>query len=405
MNVDFRLPELGENINSGDVVNVLVHEGDVIAGNDGVFELETDKAIVEIPCPHAGRVVKIHVAKGDTIEVGQLLLTIDTAVEDASSPASAASSTPEAETLAAAVEAQGPEESALPVAVEPSDIPAGPESRRLARELNVDLSTIRGTGKGGRITVEDVHAAGSRATDESDKDAYGAVRREQMSKIRQTIAARMTESAAAIPHVTTFDDADVTALEELRKSIPPARTGPDGKLTALPFVLKAAALALQHNPYLNASIDEARGSIVMKQYIHIGVAVDTPRGLVVPVLRNVDQINVLQIAKEVATLAARARSAEFSVNELRGGTFTISNQGAVGGEYSTPIINQPEVAILLLGRSRWMLKRREGQIEDRLMMPLSLSFDHRVVDGAAACRFLNEIIGYLQSPGQLLLPE
>ena len=224
-----------------------------------------------------------------------------------------------------------------------------------------------------------------------------------MSKVRQTIAAQMMKSVSTIPHVTNFDDADVTELERMRKTIPPAYLGPTVKLTAMPFVMKAVALALRQHPVLNSTLDEAKQEIIHKQYVNIGVAVDTPRGLIVPVIRNVDQMGILQIARELTLLAARARSAEFKIEELRGGTFTISNLGAVGGVYSTPIINHPEVAILLLGRSRWLLGVHEGKIEGRLMMPLSISYDHRVVDGAAAGRFLNDVIDLLQSPGKLML--
>jgi pyruvate dehydrogenase E2 component (dihydrolipoamide acetyltransferase) len=224
-----------------------------------------------------------------------------------------------------------------------------------------------------------------------------------MSKIRRTIAAQMVKSASTIPHVTNFDDADVTDLERLRKTMPPASPGAAIKLTSLPFVMKAVALALGQHPVLNASIDEEKEEIVYKQYVNLGVAVDTPRGLVVPVIRNADRLSLLQIAEELADLAARARAAEFGVDELRGGTFTLSNLGAVGGTYSTPIINHPEVGLLLVGRSRWRAGIYEGKIEARLMMPLSLSYDHRVVDGAAAGRFLNEVIGYLELPGRLLL--
>ncbi len=407
MNAEFKLPEIGENVAGGDVVGVLVREGDVISANDGVIELETDKAVLEIPCTLAGQVTKVHVAKGQTVKVGQPLLTVEV----------------EAETVAKPQAVKKPQ---------PSVAPASPEARRLARELDVDLAQVQGTGKRGRITVEDVRAAGatgdlsaSAAEDapfagipaqrgsrepavppgELSKDSYGPVRRERMSKIRRTIAARMVTSASTIPHVTNFDDADVTELERMRKTIPPAYLGPTIKLTAMPFVIRAVALALRQHPLLNASIDEEKDQIVYKQYANVGVAVDTPRGLVVPVMRNADRMSILHIARELTLLAARARSAEFTVDELRGGTFTVSNLGAVGGVYSTPIINHPEVAILLLGRSRWMLSVFEGKIEGRLKMPLSLSFDHRVVDGAAASRFLNDVIDYLQSPGKLLLTK
>jgi pyruvate dehydrogenase E2 component (dihydrolipoamide acetyltransferase) len=427
MSVEFRMPELGENIESSDVVSLLVREGDTIAGNDGVIEVETDKAVVEIPCPYAGKIGKVHVTKGQTIKVGQPLLTIQAeAAEVASGEEHVRPSTPDHEESSVVSAPAKPRAIERPVA-------AGPEARRLARELGIDLTRLTGSGKAGRITVDDVRNAAAApqevnaAPDGGDgsdgavvqpgtrepavppgelgQDAYGPVRREKMSKIRRTIAAQMTKSVRTIPHVTNFDDADVTDLERLRKTIPPAYLGPTVKLTTMPFVMKAVALALRQHPVINAMLDEEKQEIVHKQYVNIGVAVDTLRGLVVPVIRNVDQMGVLQIAREMTLLAARARSAEFKVDELRGGSFTVSNLGAVGGGYSTPIINHPEVAILLLGRSRWLLGVHEGKIEGRLMMPLSLSFDHRVVDGAAASRFLNDVIDYLQAPGKLLLAK
>jgi pyruvate dehydrogenase E2 component (dihydrolipoamide acetyltransferase) len=326
----------------------------------------------------------------------------------------------------------------------------------LARESGVDLSRLQGSGKGGRITVEDVRAAAARPVPaaerpragpllkkgtgseptgvntaendrreapvpvfqqageetklapvpgESGRDAYGPVRRERMSRIRRTIAAQMIKSVGTIPHVTNFDDADVTELEQLRKTISLGSSSPETKPTMLAFVIRALALALREHALLNASVDDEKEEIIYKEYVNLGVAVDTPRGLVVPVIRHVDRLDVLQIAGELTLLAARARSAEFTIEELRGGTFTISNLGAIGGVYSTPIINHPEVAILLLGRWRWLLRDHEEKIERRLMMPLSLSYDHRVVDGAAAARFLNTVIDYLQSPGKLLLTK
>jgi pyruvate dehydrogenase E2 component (dihydrolipoamide acetyltransferase) len=425
MNVEFKLPELGENIESGDVVRLLVREGDVIAGNDGVIELETEKAVVEIPCPIAGKIVKVHVTKGQTVKVGQPVLSLETEDREEAQPAAATVSVAESPQPG-----HPPKESVVEPAPERTQrkgeaaerpatmVPAGPEARRLARELGVDLSRVQGSGKGGRITVEDVRAAagapsqaaerppaGPPSAAQPSQDAYGPVRRERMSRIRRTIAAQMSKSASTIPHVTNFDDADVTELEQLRKTIPPGSLAPGMKLTTLSFVIRAVALALREHAVLNASIDEGKEEIVYKDYVNLGVAVDTPRGLVVPVIRHVDRMDVLQIAGALTALSARARSAEFSVDELRGGTFTISNLGAVGGTFSTPIINHPEVAILLLGRSRWFLAARGENIEKRLMMPLSLSYDHRVVDGAAAARFLNTVIDYLQSPGKLLLTK
>jgi len=286
----------------------------------------------------------------------------------------------------------------------------------LGRELGVDLGRVQGTGPRGRITPEDVQAAASRATarpaavveavvppGEPGTDPWGPVRRERISQIRRTIAARMSQSASTIPHLTNFDDADITELDHLRKGVPPGYLGPNLKLTTVPLVMKAVALALRRHPVLNASLDPENEQIVYKHYVNLGIAVDTPRGLVVPVVRNADQMTLAELARALADVADKARSARFTIEEIRGGSFTISNLGAVGGTYSTPIINLPEVAILLLGRARWLPVIREGLVEPRYMLPLSLSYDHRLVDGAAAARFLNDVIELLQSPGKLLL--
>jgi pyruvate dehydrogenase E2 component (dihydrolipoamide acetyltransferase) len=506
MPMDFVLPELGENIDSADVVNVLVAEGDQIHANQSVVELETDKAVVEIPCPHAGKVTKVHVHKGQKIKVGQPLITVETeqpagaappgpaapaeasilpaksSAPPASPPTPAAGPAP-APSVAVASAAGAACELAQATAVASSAgevdslIPAGPAARRLARQLGVDLRTVQGTGPRGRIRPEDVQAAAARQAQmaaaggqpvgagavpsalglsapapsgavpsasapgpfvpfvppaaspsvapakaptgpeavqpwapvippgEPGTDPWGPIRREPMSRIRRTIAAQMVRSASTIPHVTNFDDADITELEALRKSIPPGFLGPDVKLTLMPFLMKAVALALRRHPALNASLDMQPDNeqIIYKEYVNIGVAVDTPRGLVVPVVRNVDRMTIPALARAVAEVAQRARTAQFTIEETRGGTFTISNLGAIGGTYSTPIINFPEVAILLAGRSRWMPVVRGEQIEKRLMLPLSLSYDHRLVDGATAARFLTEVIDWLQNPGKLLL--
>lgn len=440
MSIEFKLPELGENIESGDIVNVLVQEGDTIEPNQGVFEVETDKAVVEIPSSDGGKVTKIHVSKGDTVQIGQTLLTLESpdgepgADEDQAAEGDAETEAPPTEETTAKPDA--PQDTAhepepkKPAATEtptPGErgegpLPAGPAARRVARELGVDLRHVQGSGDRGRITVEDVEAASTSgsatgvapaavvgvpqaATPPGSKsqDNYGTVYRDKISQIRRTIAAQMSKSASTIPHVTNFDDADVTEVEQLRKGVPKGYLGENVRLTMMPFVMRSVAIALRRHPMLNASLDEENNQVVYKGYVNLGVAVDTPRGLVVPVVRNVDQMGIPQIARELGGLAERARNAQFAIEELRGGTFTISNLGAVGGTYSTPIINHPEVAILLLGRSRWMPVVRDEQIVTRLMMPLSLSYDHRLVDGATAGRFLNEVIDLLQSPGKLLL--
>ncbi len=449
MNIDFKLPELGENITSGDVVNVLVHEGQTIAANEGVVELETDKAVVEIPCPHAGRVAKLLVKKGDNVKVGQTLLTIGSgetvapraAAVDAVHAKPAEASKPPLPSAAA--KAAATPAASTQVVDRAGPIPAGPSVRRMAREFGIDLRNLAGSGKHGRITAEDlqasspsvraaVHAAASAAASaptpsaaiakpavaspaaspiapvDGGKDAWGPVRVERISRIRKTIAEQMVRSATTIPHVTNFDDADVTELERLRQGTN-ARQASEGqgiKLTMMPFVMKSVALTLRNHPVLNAVFDDGNEQIIYKEYVNLGIAVDTPRGLVVPNVRGADRLSIMQMAQALGSIAERAKASQFAVDDLRGGTFTISNLGTVGGAYSTPIINYPEVAILLIGRARWRAVVRgenHDRIESRLMLPLSLSFDHRLVDGAAAGRFLNEVIRNLESPGMLLL--
>ncbi|MFN6190899.1 MAG: 2-oxo acid dehydrogenase subunit E2 [Planctomycetia bacterium] len=445
MATEFKLPDLGENIASGDVVTVFVAPGDVVKPGQALLEVETDKAVIEVPCPPGGRIASVLVKKGDTVKVGQALVTIEPAGAAGSAPAAPAKQ-PAAPAPAAAAPAPSPAPSTAaapakraetapatrpaaaavaappkPVELEPEPVaavaavePAGPAVRRLARELGVDLARVRGTGPGGRIVREDVVAAVRQASAQgpslrrsestaTERDDWGPIRREQMSRMRKTIASNMVRSVQTIPHLTNFDDADVTELEHLRKASAAEYAKSNLKLTALAFVIKAVSLSLRQHPTVNASIDPEKGEIVYKDYVNVGLAVDTPRGLVVPVLRDCDQLSIPQIAQAIADTAEKAKNSQYGIEDLRGGTFTISNLGAVGGAYSTPIINWPEVAILLLGRSRKMPVVHEDKIEPRLMMPLSLSYDHRIIDGAMAARFLNEVIGYLESPGRLLL--
>jgi pyruvate dehydrogenase E2 component (dihydrolipoamide acetyltransferase) len=307
--------------------------------------------------------------------------------------------------------------------------PAAPATRRFARELGVDLNRVRGTGPGGRISREDIIAAvrqvnqagvatatvpaapANVARDRGlaptqgveGQDNFGPVRREPLSSIRKAIAANMARSNATIPHVTNFDDADITELEKIRKGSMADYVDKNVKLTMMAFVLKAVAHSLKLHPAINATLDLEAGEVVYKQYVNLGVAVDTDRGLVVPVMRGVDRLTIPQIAQALMTLANKARQNQFSLDDMKGGTFTISNLGAIGGTYSTPIINHPEVAILLVGRSRKLPVVIDDQIKPRLMMPLSLSYDHRWIDGATAARFLNEVKGFLEAPGRLLL--
>jgi len=457
---DFKVPNLGENVEEGDIVKVMVSEGDEIAADQNVMEIETGKAVVELPCPFGGKVVKVHVQEGSKVKVGDPLLTVEGAdgktekkeatkkeaatpkAEDEAAEAQAdqteEATEQEVEEIAAKVEDPKPAKTAAkkpavkaapketaptsaPTAAPGKTPPAGPATRRLARELGVDLAVVAGSGPNGRITEEDVKAAvrekvsAPRAaahvapgaplpagTDE--RDTWGVVRRSKVTAMRKAIAVNMAGSHSTIPHVTNFDDADITELERIRKGGLSDYVGTDIKLTMMPFVMKAIAQALRLHPLVNASIDMQKEEIIYKQYVNIGVAVDTERGLVVPVIRDVDRMSIPAIAKALTETTEKARAAKFSLEDLKGGTFTISNLGAVGGTYSTPIINPPEVAVLLLGRSRKLPIVGEGdKIDIRLMMPLSLSYDHRLVDGATAARFLNEVISYLKVPGRLLL--
>ncbi len=318
-------------------------------------------------------------------------------------------------TRAATRTASSPETTESPIA-------AGPAIRRFAREVGVDLTAIQGSGEGGRITREDVLDMVRRAnrtasqmahsSDSSDgvavpgspsSDDWGAVNIENAPRIRRTIAAKMHESWSTVPRVTNFDDADVTELEKIRESSKADYASRGLKLTSMPFLIKAVSMALRNHPLMNSTYDMAEGMIIYKRYVSVGVAMDTERGLVVPVLRNTDHLSISEITRELGRSIDKVRDNEFTVDDLRGSTFTISNLGAIGGTYSTPIVNIPEVAILLVGRSRKMPVVFNNEVAVRLMMPLSLSYDHRIIDGATAARFLNDVISYLAEPGRLLL--
>ena len=453
MPTEVKLPFLGDGVDEGDVLEVLVKEGDLIAKEQGIIELETGKATVQVPSSHAGKVLKVHVKSGQSIPPGTVLLTLEAAAAGASAapapgkPTAAKSAPPKT----AASPAAPPPKPAAPqpaptpaaparqpmpapqpavvaealgstvVVAQPPERPggeiaAGPAIRRFAREVGVDLSRVTGTGEAGRITREDVLAVvrshsqapsadGSKAKSSTatHRDTWGPVRLEKVTKIRKTIAAKMHESWSTVPRVTNFDDADVTDLEKIRASSKEDYAKKGIKLTSLPFVIKAVANSLKNHPVINASLDLANDQIIYKEYINIGIAVDTERGLVVPSLRGTDEMSIPDIARALAQIADNVRDGKFTPADLQGSTFSISNLGAIGGTYSTPIINTPEVAILLVGRSRKLPVVMDDQILPRLMMPLSLSYDHRLVDGAAAARFLNEVIDFLEAPSRMLL--
>jgi pyruvate dehydrogenase E2 component (dihydrolipoyllysine-residue acetyltransferase) len=432
-------------LTEAEIVAILVREGDVIREDAPLLEVETDKAQVEIPSPMGGRVDKIHVAPGQTVKVGAPLVTFaDVAAEPAAAPAptrsAPAAPTPAARTPAAVAPARPattttPAAGTAPAAAAPraeGPVAATPSTRRLARELGVDLKTVRGTGPGGRVLDNDVRAAaagpqvaaasatatarpaapagparplasvGLEAPPLPRFEQWGPVERAPLSHLRRTIAERMTLSATLIPHVTHFDRADITDLDAIiTRNLEPARAQ-GVTLTLTAFLLKAAALALERHPTFNASLDPGAGELVLKRYYNLGVAVATERGLIVPVLRELDRKPVLEIARELAALAQRVRDGKATLDDLRGGTFTITNIGALGGTAAIPIINYPEVAILGVARGRQEAVVRQGQIVPRLMLPLTLTFDHRVADGADGARFATEIVQRLEAPERLL---
>ena len=463
MSRPFVLPDLGEGLTEAEIVKVLVREGDIIAEDAPLLEVETDKATVEIPSPMSGRVEKIHVEPHQTVKVGQVLVTFGEAASVATKPTgkqaadtldptrtlapeprttvqgTRARQAPAAESPRAPARAFEPAETRAAVDVgapaRSGPVPATPSTRRLSRELGVDLHAVRGTGPGGRVTDDDVRAAvaggaPARGVPRTDRAAqlepaatpapakplathvtepplpnfeqWGPVERQPLSHLRRTIAERMTLSATVIPHVTHFDRADITELDAIVQRNLESAKARGVTLTLTAFLLKAAALALAEHPTFNAALDAAAGQLIVKRYVHLGVAVATGRGLIVPVLRDVDKKPVIELARELGALAQRVRDGKATLDDLRGGTFTITNIGALGGTGAIPIINYPEVAILGVARARQEPVVRDGRIEPRLLLPVSLTFDHRVADGADGARFAAAIVRRLERPELLL---
>ena len=501
--MDITLPDLGESVREAEVLNVLVREGDAVAADQPLLELETDKAAFELPSPQAGTVSRIHVKKGDTVRVGQKVLTIeagrvagdgreakkkttkddapvraeaheaesdDTVSEQAERAAArprtrpapaleqrAADALPErgrddrgaAEprpekgqaSVPAKEEEEGKAEGEEPgkpedrresraakaakreTATEPgpnetaapeSDVAAGPAARRLARELKVDLVRIRGTGSGGRITPEDVQAfvrdraPAARPAARSDAPAaederWGPVERRALTGIEKAAARHLSASWSEIPHVTHHDLADVTELEDARRRYETEKDKAGPKLTWTALVVKAVVVGLRAFPRVNSSLDLEREELVIKGYVHVGVAVDTEHGLLVPVVRDADRKTTREIATEIADLAERARARKLALQDMQGASFTVTNVGGIGGVAFTPIVSGPEVAILGVARSREQLALREGRVVSRIVLPLSLSYDHRVINGAVAARFVRYVAELLEDPLRLLL--
>ncbi|MDI3328922.1 MAG: dihydrolipoamide acetyltransferase family protein [Alicyclobacillaceae bacterium] len=409
----WKLPDVGEGIHEAEIVRWRVREGDRVEQDQILLEVQTDKATVEIPSPVAGTIVKLHGAEGQIVPVGTVLVEIETeqALRTGAAPSGAS---PQAA-------AEGPR-------VAPSDggarsrVKAAPAVRRLARELGVDLGQVTGTGPEGRVTEEDVRAFARRAaspvqappemsgfrttgTDQrAPEEGEDPEERIPLRGVRRVIAEHMVRSKFTIPHVTGMDEADVTDLVEWRRRAEEAAAAEGVRLTYLPFVVKAVVSALRAYPYFNASLDEQRGEIVLKKAYHIGIAVDAPDGLVVPVIRHADRKSLMELARDIEELKQKARTRSLTPREMQGGTFTISNIGSFGGMFATPVIHYPQVAILATGRVvRRPVILDDDRVVGRYMMPLSITFDHRIIDGALSGRFMAHVIRLLQNPVSLLL--
>jgi pyruvate dehydrogenase E2 component (dihydrolipoyllysine-residue acetyltransferase) len=468
---EFKLPDLGENVKEGTIINVLVKPGDVVAKDQPVVEVETDKAALEVPSSVGGKVREVRVKKGDVVKVGAVVLVLDAAAGKngggeakpapktrapaaeptpkaaapsappaaeaparrapaaevaetraaaaAASPAIEALSEPEASEAAAPAAAEDRASTLPPPSARRTAVAAAPSVRQFAREIGVDIYDVPSSEPGDRITIDDVkqHARALRRGGEGrgdgarlaaapplpDFERWGTVARAPMSSVRKKTAEHTSASWNAIPHVTIHDKADVTDAEALRNRYKKKAEDVGGKLTITALMLKITSSALKVFPKLNASVDMSRGEIVYKKYYHLGVAADTDRGLVVPVIRDVDKKNVIQLSVELSQMSEKARRGKLSLEEMQGGTFTLTNLGGLGTGYFTPIVNYPEVAILGLGRTRLEPVLVDGKFEPRLMLPLSLSFDHRLIDGADGARALRWIVEAAEKPLLMVL--
>jgi len=431
----FRLPDVGEGIAEAEIVEYLVKVGDKVKADQPVIRIETDKAVVELPCPVSGVIQEIPLKPGDTAHVGDSLLVIETEAEERGAAPSekkeekakeeeeekiAAKEERQREEVRAEKPAERKEEAPAKEAPPAGKVMATPHTRKLARELKVDINTVKGSGPHGRITDDDVEAAASKAapslpkaptaaavtvpsTEGWDFEKYGHTRREPLKGIRKRTAEVMARSVSTIPHVTHFDEADVTELLKVREQQHALAEERKVHLTILAFLTKAVADALKHHPGFNASLDESTGEIVYKEYYNVGFATDTESGLMVPVVRDVDKKSILQIAADLQELSKKARDRSITLDDMRGGTFTITNVGALGGMWATPIIVHPQVAILCSLRATKKPVVRGDQVVIRTMMPLTVAFDHRVLDGADSARFMSHIIKLLEDPMRMLV--
>lgn len=433
MKFEFQFPDIGEGIHEGVIIKWLVDVGEVIKEGQSLAEVETDKVTTEIPSPRSGRVLELKANKGDKINVGQVFITIDTEGNESDNIVTSKGEeiqeiekkkeVVEEETAGVVGEVIASSE-VIPASTEfVSETPkaqstkvlATPVARKMAKDLDLDISTIEGNGPNGRVMKEDIQKASiekltpkveatiSRATKEPLIITDERFERVPLTKIRKTISERMTQSRFTIPHTTAMDEVDITKLDELRRKYKDILVEEDVNLTYLPFVIKAVITALKQFPEFNSSLDEENEELVIKHYYNIGIATDTDRGLMVPVVKEADRMSVVDLARAIDDITSRAKENKVDLSELRGGTFTITNYGSIGGYFGIPIINYPESAILGLGRAVKKPIIKDDEIAIAMIMPLSLSYDHRTIDGASGAKFLNLLKELLANPEMLLL--
>ena len=433
--IEFKLPELGENIESADVLKVLVKKGDSIEQDQGIIEIETDKATIEVPSDVTGMVTDVLVKEGEKAKVGQTIIKVESGevqdetkeedIQEEISEAGEIQKEEKAETKQAEKkEPEGKREEFRPGEIDEQPpimtnaAPAAPSVRRIARELGVDINKVKGSGANGRISMDDVKAFVKSINEEiesrgigvgvkqealPDFSKYGSIERKTMSKIRAKTAEHLSYAWAVTPHVTQFDKADITNLEKLRKEFNPEIEKAGGKLTVTGILVKVLTAAIKQFPQFNSSVDMEKSEVIYKKYYNIGIAVDTENGLLVPVIKNADTKSLKEISVEMNQLAEKARSRKISLEEMQGGCITITNLGGIGGTSFTPIVNSPEVAILGVSRGELTPVYKENRLVPRLMLPLSLSYDHRIIDGADAARFLRWVCEALEQPLKLLI--
>lgn len=406
---EFKFPDVGEGITEGELVKWLVKEGDEVKQDQGIAKVETDKAIVELPSPKSGKVLKLHFKGGDTIKVGEVLITIGSEGEKISKAPEAKK---EKSTSVVGVLEESEEGLVGITKKKQKEITVGvlavPAVRALARKLNVEINSIRGTGPDGRVTEDDIMNASVKKPETKSEvkvvrkyDMYGYIERIPLKGVRKAVARKMAESSKNVVHVAHIDEADVTELSKIRENEKEKASQKGIKLTFLPYIIKAIIDGLKKHPYINSTLDDEE--IILKKYYNIGIAVDTTDGLIVPVIKIADSKNLYDLAKEIERLAELARERKLDLADLQGGTFTITNIGSIRGLYATPVINYPEAAILGLGRIYEKPVVAEGKVQIRKILPLSLSFDHRILDGAEAARFMDYVIKHLEDPDMLLL--